>query len=224
MNLLMQAEIFSITGLGKLRVTYNWLYSALNCDPNDNSSFIWNIYQTANNTIAMSPQLGYAGKTLYASVRDDWDYYVQVQAPHSADWITAAQRDEFIGLQMLDLGLVKLSGFNNELIGLLDQPDSGNIRTNGRNTGSHSGYRVRSIYGGSSKQTLWFLKITGGNTGAIGAASTGTAVLGTIGAGVFNNIKMNTGSLTSSLRVVLQQQGVTLTPQELANLAHQIGI
>jgi hypothetical protein len=210
----MQAEIFSVTGLGKLRVTYNWLYSALNCDPNDNSSFIWNVYQTANNTVALSPQSAYNGMTLYASVRDDWDWYVQVQAPHSADWITAAQRDEFIGLQMLDLGLARLTGFNNQLIGVLDQPDSGNIRTNGKDTGTHTGYRLRSIYGSVVKESMWFMKIVGGGKG-IGN-------IGVIVGGGVSRIAINPGSLGSGLQNALQQQGVSISSQQLATLLQQI--
>jgi hypothetical protein len=211
MNLLMQAEIFSVTGLGKLRVTYNWLYSALNCDPNDNSTFIWNIYQTQNNTIAMSPKVNYANKALYASVRDDWDWYVQVQAPHSADWITAAQRDEFIGLQMLDLGLAKLTGWNNLLIGVLDNEDSGNIRTEGKNTGTHSGYRLQSVYNSPSKETMWFMKIISGGTS-----------IGGSGINVVNRMGVQIPSLESGLQGVLQQQGVNLSPQELSMLVQQI--
>jgi len=35
------AELFPLSGTGKVRVTYNWLYSALNVDPNDSSPFPW---------------------------------------------------------------------------------------------------------------------------------------------------------------------------------------
>lgn len=208
MNLLMQAEIFSVAGLGKLRISYNWHYSALNCDPNDNSAFIWNFYDAGNGHVAISPKSGYGNMTLYASVRDDWDYYVQVQAPHSADWITAAQRDEIIGLQVLDLSLAKLSGFNGQLIGVDNDPSSGNIRTNGNDTGSHKGHRIRSIYSGSSKQTLWFLKTVSNDLGSGVATRIGMAV--------------EPASFSSEMQKALQQQGVSLAANELSKLLQQI--
>jgi hypothetical protein len=211
MNLLLQAEIFSVTGHGKLRVTYNWLYSALNCDPNDNSTFLWNFYDMGNGHVAISPQNGYNNMKLFASVRDDWNWYVQVQAPHSADWITAAQRDEVIGLQMLDLGLAKLTGFNNQWIGVLDQPDGGNIRTNGKDTGSHTGYRVQSLYTSPVKETIWFIKIISGGTNT-----------GTSGINVVTRIGVQIPNLESGLQGVLQQQGVNLSAQELSTLIQQI--
>jgi len=34
---LVTAEIYQLSNVGKVRVTYNWLYSALNCDPGDPS-------------------------------------------------------------------------------------------------------------------------------------------------------------------------------------------
>jgi hypothetical protein len=210
MNLLMQAEIFSVTGLGKLRVTYNWMYSALNCALQDNSPFIWNVYQTSGHTIVLSPHVGYAGKTLYASVRDDGDWYLQVQAPHSADWITAAQRDEFIGLQMFDLGLARLTGFNNQLIGVVNQPDWA-THTQGSVTAGIASYRLRSAYTTPAKETTWFLKIVG-NGAAVGASVSGTITR----SAAFSM------SLDIGLQAALERQGIHLSAQELSTLTQQI--
>jgi hypothetical protein len=210
MNLLLQAEIFSITGLGKLRVTYNWQNSALNCSRIDKSPFIWNIYQTQNNTIAMSPQVGFAGKTLYASVRDDGDWYLQVQAPHSLDWITAAQRDEFIGLELLDLGLAKLTGFNNQLIGMANQPDW-IVRTENGVTAGDMVYRLRSIYTSAVKESLWFFKIIGGGSS-----------ISTSGIRVANRFEARIPTLESDLEGALQQHGINVSSQELSTLIQQI--
>lgn len=32
-------QLVPLNNVGPLRITYNWLYSALNCDPNDKSPF-----------------------------------------------------------------------------------------------------------------------------------------------------------------------------------------
>lgn len=144
------AEVISLTDKGKLRVTYNWLYSALNCDPNDNSDFEWTFTKRDDDHVALSPKNPYRGMTLYASMRDDNANYVQVQAPYSADWIQAVGRDEILGFHSYGLMIASISGFNGQ-----DLAVDGDIS----NHGNHSGYRVRSIGSADAKARTWFLAI-----------------------------------------------------------------
>lgn len=114
----MVAELFPLSNCGKVRVRYNWLYSALNCDPNDPSPFPWVLTKQPNAALSLSPQYQYAGMTLYASVRDDWSWQVQTQAPNSAQWITQAGRDECLTLTALGTLTIELQGFNNSYVGV----------------------------------------------------------------------------------------------------------
>lgn len=148
----LQAEIISLTGKGKLRVTCNWLYSSLNCDPNDLSSFVWQFNKVDDQHISLSPVNSCIGKTIYASVRDDINYYLQVQAPYSADWITAVGRDEIINLVMHDLSIAQFNGFNGLYLTPNDNADS---------HGNHTGYRVRSIGTTFTESAQWFIGIVG---------------------------------------------------------------
>ncbi|HEY5820510.1 MAG TPA: hypothetical protein VIT20_00950 [Propionibacteriaceae bacterium] len=136
---------------GKLRVTYNWLYSALNCDPQDDSDFIWLLTKIDDTHISLSPRDPYAGMRLYASVRDDWDFYVQVQAPHSADWITAVGRNETLLVEGGDLMTLSLRGWNNQYL-TVDPGLSGHD--------NHSGYRVRSAVGADHLAQTFFFGVT----------------------------------------------------------------
>lgn len=144
------AELISLTDKGRLRVTYNWLYSALNCDPSDDSDFEWTFSKRDDGHIALSPKNPYRNMTLYASVRDDNANYLQVQAPYSADWIRAVGRDEILGLRSYGLLIVSLAGFNGQDLAV----DSG-ISSHG----GHAGYRVRSIGNAEVKARTWFLAI-----------------------------------------------------------------
>ena len=146
----MQAEIVSLTGRGKLRVTCNWLYSSLNCDPNDNSPFAWQFNKIDDQHISLSPVNSCIGETIYASVRPDINYYVQVQAPYSADWITAVGGDEIIGFTLHDLSIGQLNGLNGAYITLNDFED---------NHDGHSGYRVTSTGSSFSQDAQWFIAI-----------------------------------------------------------------
>lgn len=113
---LLVGQLVPLSNIGNLRVTYNWLYSALNCDPGDHSPFLWFLSSLGGQNVSLSPRHGYAGKTLYASVRDDYDYTVQVQAPFSADWITAAGRDETLVLSQQGLLTFSLTGQNGKYL------------------------------------------------------------------------------------------------------------
>ncbi len=148
---LLEAEMIPLNDKGKLRVTYNWLYSALNCDPGDDSRFVWVLSKVDETHISLSPKEQYRGMTLYASVRDDWSWYVQVQAPRSADWIRAVGRNEILTLESLSgLLIVSLKGWNSQYIAV----DADISRHD-----NHSGYRLRSIGTGDVKARSWFLGV-----------------------------------------------------------------
>lgn len=151
---LMEAEIISLTGLGKLRVTCNWLYSSLNCDPNDNSPAIWQFNKIDNDTISLSPKNSCINQPIFASIRPDIEYYVEVQAPYSADWITAVGSDERIVLSIYDLS-IGVFGQGSSYIRLNDTPDT--YDTSGGQ--SHTGYRVRCLSEPISKSCQWFIGV-----------------------------------------------------------------
>ena len=109
----LSGNLVPLSNIGPLRVTYNWLYSALNCDPTDSSAFAWVINKVGSGTqVSLSPQDPFAGMTLYASVRPDYEYTVQVQAPFSADWITAVGGDETLTLVQQGFLTISLQGLN----------------------------------------------------------------------------------------------------------------
>ncbi|OON68227.1 hypothetical protein [Hymenobacter sp. CRA2] len=145
-----EAELLPLSNQGRLRVTYNWLYSALNCDAADASSFVWVLHKLDEQHVALSPKNGYAGRTLYASVRDDWNYYVQVQAPHSADWITGVGRDEILTLSTADF-FVRLQGFNGRYLSVTATADD---------HGGHRGCRVMSTAPAPDAASTWLLRPT----------------------------------------------------------------
>lgn len=147
----MIAEIIPLRGIGKLRVTCNWLYSSLNCDPRDASPFLWQFNTVDATHISLSPMKSCIGQPIYASVRDDLDFYVQVQAPYSADWITSVQRDEIIGMTMHDMNIAQLSGFNGSNIIVCDDQEI---------SGNHSGYRIRSVGTSFAQDAQWFIKFS----------------------------------------------------------------
>lgn len=147
---LLEAELLPLTGQGKLRITYNWLYSALNCDPSDHSPFVWSLSKLDATHVSLSPRDPYAGMKLYASVRDDWSWYVEVQAPHSADWITGVGGDETLALETNDLMMIALKGFNGQFIAV-DQQISYHD--------DHAGFRLRSVGADNVQARLWFLSI-----------------------------------------------------------------
>lgn len=146
----LEAQLFPLDGHGNIRVTYNWLYSALNCDPNDTSTFTWVLNKTDGGTVTLSPGEQYDGMTLFASVRPDWDYHVQVQAPNSADWITSAGGDEHLTMTELGFLTINLQGLNNQYLAV-----------NGSATGhdGHSGYRFQSNASTTGPSTNMFVAV-----------------------------------------------------------------
>ncbi len=146
-----EAVLIPLSKQGKLRVTYDWLYSALNCDPNDNSDFIWILTKVDANHVALSPKDPHNGHQLYASVRDDWSWFVQVQAPHSADWITAIGRNEIMLVEGADLLTISLKGWNNQYV---------TVNTDLSAHDWHAGFRLQSIDGGDKNARTFFLGVT----------------------------------------------------------------
>jgi hypothetical protein len=168
----LQGQLFPLVGEGQLRVTYNWLYSALNSDPNDNSLFNWVINKMPNGQVSLSPAAGFNGMTLFASVRPDWNYFVQVQAPNSADWITQAAGDEALTMTELGLLTINLRGLNNQYLAVNVSPTSHDW---------HAGYKLQSNAGQStnifvavSRQFQAVARVP--STSEIGAAALATAL------------------------------------------------
>jgi hypothetical protein len=151
-----EAEMIPLNNKGKLRIYYEWLYSALNCDPGNNSGFIWVLNKIDDTHVSLSPRDPYRNLKLYASVRDDWSWYVQVQAPRSAQWITAVGRNEILALESQGgLLIVSLKGWNGQYVAV-DADLSTHVDAFGK---MHSGYRLRSIGTGDQKARSWFLGV-----------------------------------------------------------------
>lgn len=146
-----EAVLIPLSKQGKLRVTYNWLYSALNCDPNDGSDFVWRLTKLDADHLALSPRDPYRGMQLYASVRDDWSWYVQVQAPYSADWITAIGRNEIIAVQGSDLLTISLQGWNGQYL---------SVNTTITGHDDHAGFKLQSQNPVDANSRTFFLGVT----------------------------------------------------------------
>lgn len=141
-----KAEIISLTGKGKVRVTRNWLYSALNIDPDNHDEYIWTFVYDEGDKIGLLA----SEHNLLASVRDDWDWYVQTQAPHSAEWLhLPIGRNSRITLQLTDLGFAYFTGWNGKYLTLNQDKDRHQ---------NHAGYRIQSKSNSIDKHSLWFLK------------------------------------------------------------------
>ena len=143
------AQIFSIKG-GGLRVTCDWLYSALNIDPNDISGFLWEVKKIDDSHVSLSPRNTCTSKPIYASVRDDYSWNIQVQAAHSADWITAVQRNETIEMEIGDLMMATFKGFNGKYF----KRDASVTSHDG-----YSAYKIKSVGDNEDENTTWFLSI-----------------------------------------------------------------
>lgn len=148
---LLQTELIPLSNQGKLRVAYNWLYSSLNCNPGDSSTFNWTLNKLDNTHVSLSPSAGYNGMTIYASVRDDINWLLQVQAPYSADWITAVGGDETIEMDSMGELIVAFKGFNGQYIAINGQTS---------NHDGYSGYRLQSLGGSDPKTYMWFMAVS----------------------------------------------------------------
>jgi hypothetical protein len=147
----LSGQLVPLNNIGPLRVTYNWLYSALNCDPTDQSSFGWVINKVDSGArVSLSPQQPFSGMTLYASVRPDYNYTVQVQAPFSADWITAVGADEIMTLTQQGFLTISLQGLNGSY-----------VCADGSQTphDNHSGYLFHSSAGSIGPSSSFFVVV-----------------------------------------------------------------
>lgn len=204
MDLIMSVEIFSLRGLGQLRVAYDWWDSSLICSPYLRDEFVWNLYQIDEHRYALSPRDNYQGNPLYTSVRDDKEYFLQVQAPFSTNWITHVYRDEELGFELKDLNLALFKGFNGRYVGLNDQPDFEQItRPPSRALTIRGGYRLRSIYEAPTKSCFWYLKAVHDSP-------------------VPNRMSETISTPGLSFESVLSEHGVHLTAEEMAAFTAQI--
>ncbi|APC14642.1 hypothetical protein BLL42_02425 [Pseudomonas frederiksbergensis] len=147
----LSGQLVPLNNIGNLRVKYNWLYSALNCDPSDETPFYWVISKIdGDKNVSLSPQQPFSGMTLYASVRPDYSNAVQVQAPFSADWITAIGGDETMTLTEEGLLTIALRGTNQSYLCADSSPTS---------HGDHSGYLFHSSAGSISSSSSFFVVV-----------------------------------------------------------------
>jgi hypothetical protein len=109
-------ELFPLSGGGKVRATYNWLYSALNVDPNDSSPFGWVFQKQPDGSVALSPQAPVDGLTVYVLdyPDDSLRYVAQVQWPEpdsgNPEWNTSPTELTLTGLDLLTIELTGTSG------------------------------------------------------------------------------------------------------------------
>jgi hypothetical protein len=149
------AEIYQLSNVGKVRVTYDWLYSALNCDPGDPSGFGWVFQKMPGGPVSLSPEAAYAGMTLFASVRPNNDWFMGVQAAGSAAWITQAGGDEEVTMTDLGLLIVGLRGFNGSYLGANGSQTSYNDSSGN----PHSGYLIQSNVGTPDPSSSFFVAV-----------------------------------------------------------------
>lgn len=149
---LLAAKLVPLNNIGPLRVTYNWLYSALNCNPADPSPFGWVISKLGSGSqVSLSPQQGYNGMTLFASVRPDYNYRIQTQAPFSADWITAVGADEVLTMTSLGFLTIALQGLNGSYLAADDQQTEHD---------GYSGYLFNSNAAASGPASSFFVAVS----------------------------------------------------------------
>ena len=144
------ATLTPLVNKGNVMIHYEWLYSVLCCTPGQGSNFKWNVNKLNDTQVSLSPTSPYQGRTLYASVRPEYNYYVQVQAPFSADWITAVGADEEIGFEPQGLTIACFKGLNNLYI---------NVEPNLTSHDGISGYKIRSYGTAIDDSNKWFMGI-----------------------------------------------------------------
>lgn len=149
------ATLTPLEGVGNIQVHYDWLYSACNCNGSEGDSFTWTVNKLNDTQVSLSPSATYRGMTLYASVRPDWSYFTQMQAPNSADWITAVGGDETIGLQSLDLNVGVFTGVNGQHLAVDSSPTT-SINAFGD---TKTGYRIQSTSTSVDNRTKWYMGI-----------------------------------------------------------------
>jgi hypothetical protein len=126
-----ECQLIPLVGRGRVRVHYNWLYSALNCDAGLNTDtdtdFIWTVHKLDGTAVALSPSQPHFGVTLFASVQPHSDYLVQLQMSGSGDWITGAGGDERLTMTELGFLTINLKGFNGQYIAVSELPSWGQV-------------------------------------------------------------------------------------------------
>jgi hypothetical protein len=203
MDLLMQTEIFSVAGLGKLRVTDGWYDAALYCNPDDNSPFLWDVYASAH-WIYLSPTSApYYGNN-YASIRSDNDFYIQMRTPGVLDYeglLIADSRNVeplfFSQLQFFTAQLISRSNY----LGVNEQLDTGVVKIGNMIMGSCQGYRVRCVKSTPDKFCFWYFK-----------NPTETHLLSATASTPF----------AADIQTALKSQNVDISLEELAPLMRQI--
>jgi hypothetical protein len=147
------AEIFPLSGAGKVRVTYNWLYSALNVDPNDSSPFVWVFRKMPDGSVALSPRTQVDGLTVFVSLYpdDSLRFVAQVQWPEPdsgyPEWNTSPEEMTLTGLDLLT---VELMGANGSYLGV-----DGSITRHG----NHAGYLILSNAGTPGPSSKFFVAV-----------------------------------------------------------------
>lgn len=149
------ATLTPLAGLGNVQVHYEWLYSAMNCDGDAGAKFTWTVNKLNDTQVSLSPSSTYKGMRLYSSVRPDWGYYAQMQAPHSADWITAVGADEAITLQTMDLNTGVFTGLNGKYLTVQSELTS-HVDASGH---LHKGHKIQSASETVDAHSKWFLGI-----------------------------------------------------------------
>ncbi len=149
------AELFPLSGAGKVRVTYNWLFSALNVDPNDSSPFAWVVQKMPDGSVALSPQDGYEGLTVFALTYpdDNMRFVAQVGVPGVDGgppfWNTTPSEMTLIELDLLT-------------VELLDSNVSGNyLGVDGSITsqGGHAGHLILANVGTPDPSSKFFVAV-----------------------------------------------------------------
>jgi hypothetical protein len=176
MELLMQTEIFSVAGLGKLRVTDGWKDAALYCNPDDPSPFLWNVYASAHWIRLSPPAAPYYG-TNYASIRSDNDFYIQMRTPGVLNYdgllISDPQSVEPLFFKQLQFFTAQLISRGNYL-GVNDQLESGPYKIGNMLVGTCQGYRVRCVKSDPDKFCFWYFKNPTATRSLAAAAATQT--------------------------------------------------
>ncbi len=130
----LRAELTADNGKGRIRASYGWFFSALNSSPGEDSPFLWDFVKQPDGTLSLSPSEPHEGMKLYASVRPDYNYCAQLQAPGSGDWITAAGADEKLAAEAIGVLGCAFRGLNGRYLALDEAANE---------LEGHTGYRIR---------------------------------------------------------------------------------
>lgn len=144
-GLFLRGELLSLAGRGKLRVTYNWVNSSLNCDPNDDSTFLWNFIKTPSGQLLLSPSEPYNGYRLYANVNGESELGLHLQDDKS-NWNTTVTRNGAFDVLGTGLFSIALRAYNDKYVELRYIPIS---------DGQHTGFRLHAIGSNLSERAVF---------------------------------------------------------------------